>query len=244
MVGCRAAPGEKQNVMRLETMIKRLVILLLLRTGFAAGQACLSGATINVDATVERQYLVSTNWAADQTSNIIGIGEFVDGEFLETSQLRQVSKAGDADCTFVISAPQGYHVKTAILAMGLEEARGFSCLYYIQMEGTYTDFPGPGDGRFCSSPTNGFAPDLLSASLQYTEGQYVNYLEPPFTSSGVRFSNDPLIQCSENRTMSVIYSNKDFNEDQKYIGFVMSFRLVVQYVSFVTYFIVAPPPFP
>ena len=224
-MGCRAAPGGKHNVMRLDTMIAKLVILLLLRTGFVAGQACLSGATIIVDATIERQYLVSTNWAADEVSNVIGDNEFVGGGFLNsaTQGIADVPLAPSAECKFVITAPAGYHVKTAILAMGLQEQRGGFCLYYIEMEDTNAGFPGPGDGRFCSSPTGGFRPDN-AATLQYTEatGQYVRFLPPPYSTTE-EFPNQAVLQCSQNRTLSVDYSNQ-FIQDNKYIGFVMSFR--------------------
>ena len=184
---------------------------------------CENGAIINVHASVETHFIVSDNWAADQFSTVIREGDFLDGGFLTTSQLRHIQPAGTADCSYIVSAPAGYQVMVAILAMGLEEARGFSCLYYVEYEGTDV-FYDHRDGRYCSSPTNGFSPDLFVNQLQYTQGQYVNYIQPPYNTSGIRLTNQPPIVCSNNNTIKINVLNDYINGDQKYIGFVLSFR--------------------
>ncbi|XP_075250478.1 uncharacterized protein LOC142342791 isoform X3 [Convolutriloba macropyga] len=186
---------------------------------------CENGATINVHASVETHFIVSDNWAADQFSTVIREGDFLDGDFFTTSHMRHIQPAGTADCSYIVSAPAGYQVMVAILAMGLEEARGFTCLYYVEYEGTDV-FYDHRDGRYCSSPTNGFLPDLLANQLQYTEGQYVNYIQSPYTSFGVRLTNQPPIVCSNNNTIKINVLNDYINGDQKYIGFVLSFRAV------------------
>ena len=127
---------------------------------------------IDVYASIETRYIVSPNWAADQISTVIREAEFIDGDFLTTVQNNSFPRAGSANCTYIVTAPEGYHVMVAILAMGLLEARGNTCTYYAEFEGTGDGFNDTGDGKYCSSPTNGFLPDLSAAEIQYTEGQY------------------------------------------------------------------------
>ena len=185
-------------------------------------ELCLNGEQVEVSASVETRYIVSRNWAADLKKTVIREDEFLDGDFLTTAQNRQMSLAPSFNCSYIVTAPEGYHVMVAILAMGIEEARGHRCMYYVELEGMGKDFNNIGDGQYCSSSANSFFPDFAE-NLQYTKGQYVLYHQLGL-SSGVRLKNMAPTVCSKDETAKINVFKKFYNQDEKYIGFVLSFR--------------------
>ena len=200
-------------------------LISIILTGQSLCQRCQNGEEISVSASIETRYIVSRNWAADLNKTVIREDEFLDGDFLTTAQNRQMSLAPSFNCSYIVTAPEGYHVMVAILAMGIEEARGHRCMYFVEFEGTGDGFKDTWDGQYCSSSANSFFPDSAE-HLQYTKGQYVLY-HGIGLSSGTKLKNIAPTVCSETETMNVNVYNEFVNQDAKYIGFVLTFRLMM-----------------
>ena len=191
----------------------------------SSSDLCKNGEQIDVMASIDTQYIVSSNWAAGHDKTVIKRDEFLDGDFMTTAQNRNVSLSPSANCSYLVSAPEGYHVMVAILAIGLLEARtGTTCDNYVQFEGTRDGFIETGDGRYCSSLANGFMPDQNGDQLKYTEGQYVLFHQPPLNSS--RLTDTVPIVCSDKdkEAVKVIVHNMPFGTDGFQYGFVLSVR--------------------
>ena len=180
---------------------------------------CSNGVTINVGATIETGYIVSNNWFASRGQTVGKAEDFPSGSFLGTATQSEQRSAEPEDCSYVIQAPQGYHVQVALLAVGLAEGRSIPCADFIELVGTGGGPSFNGDAQYCSSGP--WRPDITNnLVLQYTDPN--TYLVD--SASILVAPADAPVFCSHDTNVTVNVFNAATNTDTAYIGFVVAFR--------------------
>ncbi len=180
---------------------------------------CVDGEVNEVEVTEEVQYLVSSNWV-QSGDTIVADGDFQDGSLVRDYVAGRVAgKVLASNCSYEFVAPEGFHVWTELVMIGLSYSSRVGCVDYIWLKNTTFD------GRFCSNQPweanlNG------TGHIVYEEDSYYFYQPGDDQSSMTIVATEAPSQCSTSARMQVeVLTSDRSQDDDKLIGFAVSFRL-------------------
>ena len=187
---------------------------------------CLGGEVVQVRATIDTQYLVSSNWIPSGDT-VVSDDDFTEG--LESAYLSggyPTAKLVASECTYNISShSEDYFVHTQILIMGLAYSIRAGCTEYVEFidsgEGLTGEEGQGGSGIYCSNQPFQF----ISSNLTYAEDAYYFRQQADQSPEFITGPTEGPSQCSLSTSQLVNVLTKDGTaRDDKFIGFAIKFR--------------------
>ena len=189
-------------------------------------ETCLGGEVVQVRATIDTQYLVSSNWMPSGDT-VVSDDDFTNGLTEDyVAGTYPTAKLVASQCTYNISShSEDYFVHTQILIMGLGFSIRSGCTEYVEFidsgEGLTGEEGQGGSGIYCSNQPFQF----ISSNLTYAEDAYYFRQQADQSPEFITGPTEGPSQCSLSTSQLVnVFTTDGSQRDDKFIGFVIKFR--------------------
>ena len=180
-------------------------------TGEAFGP-CSSGTVYTLAATVDYNYILSTNYYGLEDSTMVLTEQQIRDEFGSSFNFGPQRNTYASDCSFVVTAPSDYYVRIEIITLGGPVSRrDNSCSSnHIIISGT----------------TNFGNTEKLCAISKFRDTR--SFIPAGSVSGELAVGNDKSISCSTSQGQSVDITVESIDASSRgaiYSGFVLAYRL-------------------